>query len=155
MLTLLYFLCPAGGSGLTPKNWRRRWFVLKGPHLYYYKTAFVSAPHVWVCLWVCTVSMVSPKLEQRSYAPSVCLCICVLGSRCINHWCTEPHTTIRSGMKRAGCLQAPESSNRHLLPLHCYVIYMSIRNMHDVFQVVTGCLCSALCSNRMLVPSGW
>ena len=29
-----------GGSGLTPKNWRRRWFVLKGPHLYYYKTAF-------------------------------------------------------------------------------------------------------------------
>eukprot|EP00731_Ephydatia_muelleri_P031901 Em0023g408a len=33
-----------GGSGLTPKNWRKRWFVLKGGRLYYYKTAFdVSA----------------------------------------------------------------------------------------------------------------
>ena len=31
-----------GGSGLTPKNWRKRWFVLKGSSLYYYKTAFVS-----------------------------------------------------------------------------------------------------------------
>ena len=30
-----------GGSGLTPKNWRKRWFVLKGGRLYYYKTAFV------------------------------------------------------------------------------------------------------------------
>ena len=29
-----------GGSGLTPKNWRKRWFVLKGGRLYYYKTAF-------------------------------------------------------------------------------------------------------------------
>lgn len=33
-----------GGSGLTPKNWRKRWFVLKDKRLYYYKTAFdVSA----------------------------------------------------------------------------------------------------------------
>ncbi len=31
-----------GGSGLTPKNWRRRWFVLKDRKLYYYKTSFVS-----------------------------------------------------------------------------------------------------------------
>ena len=31
-----------GGSGLTPKNWRRRWFVLKDRKLLYYKTAFVS-----------------------------------------------------------------------------------------------------------------
>ena len=31
-----------GGSGLTPKNWRRRWFVLKDKKLYYYKTTFVS-----------------------------------------------------------------------------------------------------------------
>ena len=31
-----------GGSGLTPKNWRRRWFVLKGRQLFYYKTSFVS-----------------------------------------------------------------------------------------------------------------
>lgn len=31
-----------GGSGFTPKNWRRRWFVLKDKKLYYYKTAFVS-----------------------------------------------------------------------------------------------------------------
>ena len=31
-----------GGSGLTPRNWRRRWFVLKDKKLYYYKTAFVS-----------------------------------------------------------------------------------------------------------------
>jgi len=29
-----------GGSGLTPKNWRRRWFVLQGKKLYYYKTSF-------------------------------------------------------------------------------------------------------------------
>lgn len=29
-----------GGSGLTPKNWRRRWFVLKSGKLYYYKTSF-------------------------------------------------------------------------------------------------------------------
>ena len=33
-----------GGSGFTPKNWRRRWFVLKSGKLYYYKTSFVS---VW------------------------------------------------------------------------------------------------------------
>ncbi len=32
-----------GGSGLTPRNWRRRWFVLKESKLYYYKTSFVSA----------------------------------------------------------------------------------------------------------------
>jgi hypothetical protein len=33
-----------GGSGFTPKNWRRRWFVLKSGKLYYYKTSFdVSA----------------------------------------------------------------------------------------------------------------
>ena len=31
-----------GGSGFTPKNWRRRWFVLKSGKLYYYKTSFVS-----------------------------------------------------------------------------------------------------------------
>lgn len=38
------FMCKMGGSGLTPKNWRRRWFVLKDKKLYYYKTAFdVSA----------------------------------------------------------------------------------------------------------------
>ena len=36
------FLPLTGGSGLTPKNWRRRWFVLKGSDLFYYKTAFVS-----------------------------------------------------------------------------------------------------------------
>lgn len=30
-----------GGSGLTPKNWRKRWFVLKERKLYYYKTSFV------------------------------------------------------------------------------------------------------------------
>jgi len=39
-----------GGSGLTPKNWRRRWFVLKDNRLYYYKTAFVS----WLCC--CTIT---------------------------------------------------------------------------------------------------
>lgn len=38
------FMYKLGGSGLTPKNWRRRWFVLKDKRLYYYKTAFdVSA----------------------------------------------------------------------------------------------------------------
>jgi len=31
-----------GGSGITPKNWRKRWMVLKEKKLYYYKTAFVS-----------------------------------------------------------------------------------------------------------------
>ena len=35
-------MCKLGGSGLTPKNWRRRWFILKDKKLYYYKTAFVS-----------------------------------------------------------------------------------------------------------------
>ena len=36
-----------GGSGFTPKNWRRRWFVLKDGKLYYYKTSFVS---IYSCL---------------------------------------------------------------------------------------------------------
>ena len=40
------FMNKLGGSGLTPKNWRRRWFVLKDKKLYYYKTAFVSPLHV-------------------------------------------------------------------------------------------------------------
>ena len=31
-----------GGTGFTPRNWRRRWFVLKDGKLYYYKTSFVS-----------------------------------------------------------------------------------------------------------------
>lgn len=48
-----------GGSGLTPKNWRRRWFVLQGKKLYYYKTSFVSC-----------------RLTQYNYV----LCLsCVLG----------------------------------------------------------------------------
>ncbi|XP_011404187.1 PREDICTED: connector enhancer of kinase suppressor of ras 2-like [Amphimedon queenslandica] len=29
-----------GGTGLTPKNWRRRWFVLKNSRIYYYKTPY-------------------------------------------------------------------------------------------------------------------
>lgn len=32
------WLLKLGGSGLTPRNWRRRWFVLKGFCLYYFKT---------------------------------------------------------------------------------------------------------------------
>jgi len=36
------FMFKLGGSGFTPKNWRRRWFVLKDRKLYYYKTSFVS-----------------------------------------------------------------------------------------------------------------
>ena len=32
------WLMKLGGSGLTPRNWRRRWFVLKGFCLYYFKT---------------------------------------------------------------------------------------------------------------------
>ncbi|EGD76575.1 hypothetical protein PTSG_07692 [Salpingoeca rosetta] len=32
------WLTKQGGSGLTPKNWRRRWFVLKSGAVYYYKT---------------------------------------------------------------------------------------------------------------------
>ena len=34
------WVCKLGGSGLTPKNWRRRWFVLKDGRIYYYKTSF-------------------------------------------------------------------------------------------------------------------
>ncbi|KJE94573.1 hypothetical protein CAOG_05202 [Capsaspora owczarzaki ATCC 30864] len=34
------WLWKLGGSGLTPKNWRRRWFVLHECNLYYFKTAF-------------------------------------------------------------------------------------------------------------------
>ncbi|KAI6653785.1 hypothetical protein LOD99_3289 [Oopsacas minuta] len=34
------WLTKQGGSGLTPKNWRKRWFVLKGDNLYYYKSSF-------------------------------------------------------------------------------------------------------------------
>lgn len=37
-----------GGSGFTPKNWRRRWFVLKSGKLYYYKTSFVSCTIVYI-----------------------------------------------------------------------------------------------------------
>ena len=32
------WLLKLGGSGLTPKNWRKRWFVLKGFCLYYFKS---------------------------------------------------------------------------------------------------------------------
>jgi len=32
------WLTKLGGSGLTPRNWRKRWFVLKGYCLYYFKT---------------------------------------------------------------------------------------------------------------------
>eukprot|EP00047_Mylnosiga_fluctuans_P009734 m.12846 g.12846 ORF g.12846 m.12846 type:complete len:1043 (-) comp2763_c0_seq1:89-3217(-) len=32
------WLCKLGGSGLTPKNWRTRWFVLKQGTLLYYKS---------------------------------------------------------------------------------------------------------------------
>jgi len=32
------WLTKQGGSGLTPKNWRRRWFVLKAGAVYYYKS---------------------------------------------------------------------------------------------------------------------
>lgn len=32
------WLTKLGGSGLTPKNWRRRWFVVKDGMVYYYKT---------------------------------------------------------------------------------------------------------------------
>ena len=34
------WLTKLGGSGLTPRNWRKRWFVLKGEDLYYYKSSF-------------------------------------------------------------------------------------------------------------------
>lgn len=37
-LFLSGWLTKLGGSGLTPKNWRRRWFVLKDNTVYYYKT---------------------------------------------------------------------------------------------------------------------
>lgn len=37
--------CIVGGSGFTPKNWRKRWMVLKDKKLYYYKTSFVSILH--------------------------------------------------------------------------------------------------------------
>ena len=36
------WLTKQGGSGLTPRNWRKRWFVLKGENLYYYKSSFDS-----------------------------------------------------------------------------------------------------------------
>ena len=36
------WLTKQGGSGLTPKNWRKRWFVLKGDNMYYYKSSFDS-----------------------------------------------------------------------------------------------------------------
>ena len=44
------FMQKLGGSGLTPRNWRRRWFVLKDKKLYYYKTAFVSSFFVLLCV---------------------------------------------------------------------------------------------------------
>ena len=34
------WLTKLGGTGLTPRNWRKRWFVLKGADLYYYKSSF-------------------------------------------------------------------------------------------------------------------
>ncbi len=48
-----------GGSGLIPKNWRRRWFVLNESKLYYYKTSFVSAHHL--------DSFVKQLLQQMSF----------------------------------------------------------------------------------------
>lgn len=32
------YLTKMGGSGITPKNWRRRWFVLKRGTVFYYKS---------------------------------------------------------------------------------------------------------------------
>ena len=41
-LLCMYVHLYIGGTGFTPKNWRKRWMVLKEKKLYYYKTAFVS-----------------------------------------------------------------------------------------------------------------
>lgn len=40
------WLIKLGGSGLTPKNWRKRWFVLMNNTVYYYKTPSDSAVRV-------------------------------------------------------------------------------------------------------------
>eukprot|EP00049_Salpingoeca_infusionum_P014239 m.266140 g.266140 ORF g.266140 m.266140 type:complete len:954 (-) comp15627_c0_seq52:1144-4005(-) len=37
------YLIKQGGSGITPKNWRKRWFVLKDGTVYYYKTPYDDA----------------------------------------------------------------------------------------------------------------
>ena len=66
-----------GGSGLTPKNWRKRWFVLKGGRLYYYKTAFVrvlifyTPMRCWVRFFLLFFSF--------DVAGCVCLGYCGLG----------------------------------------------------------------------------
>ena len=65
-------MCKLGGSGLTPKNWRRRWFVLKDKKLYYYKTAFVSC-HVctqWSDVYSSPTFLSFPSLFLSSHVLS-------------------------------------------------------------------------------------
>ena len=47
------WLTKQGGSGLTPKNWRRRWFVLKAGAVYYYKSPEDNVVRVRVCAVAC------------------------------------------------------------------------------------------------------
>ena len=70
-----------GGSGFTPKNWRRRWFVLKSTKLYYYKTSFVSVVCVErdrenLCVCERDRKCVCICERDRRERVSVCWCVC-------------------------------------------------------------------------------
>ena len=71
------FFLVVGGSGFTPKNWRKRWFVLKDGKLYYYKTSFVSRSCLCLCVCVCVhvfcVKEMGVHVSILSVLPKGCL----------------------------------------------------------------------------------
>lgn len=58
------WLWKLGGSGFTPKNWRKRWFVLHECNLYYYKTAFDRKPLGMIILPAFTISD-APEIKKK------------------------------------------------------------------------------------------
>lgn len=57
-----------GGTGLTPKNWRRRWFVMKNGKIYYYKTPYVIKSNTLYLLWCSILTAGYSSFRNNRYS---------------------------------------------------------------------------------------